>query len=59
MLRAPRNRVNFTPRLFDELVKDGRMPKPKKINSRLVWDHLRLDEAFTALPEEGFVNRWD
>src|SRR5262252_2990104 len=30
--------------LFDELVKDGRMPPPKRINSRTVWDRKRLDE---------------
>ena len=39
--------------LFDQMVADGRMPKPKLINSRKVWQRQRLDEAFAELPEEG------
>jgi len=42
--------VGVSPSLFDEMVKDGRMPKPRRINSRTVWDKRRLDEAFDALP---------
>lgn len=34
---------------FDEMVQDGRMPKPKRIDSRCVWDRVKLDEAFAAL----------
>ena len=45
--------------LFDAMVKDGRMPLPKRINSRTVWDRQRLDEAFEALPETGDINPWD
>jgi predicted DNA-binding transcriptional regulator AlpA len=36
--------------LFDEMVADGRMPRPKRINSRTVWDRIALDAAFTDLP---------
>jgi predicted DNA-binding transcriptional regulator AlpA len=39
--------------LFDQMVTDGRMPKPKLINSRKVWHRDRVDEAFAELPEEG------
>jgi predicted DNA-binding transcriptional regulator AlpA len=39
--------------LFDQMVADGRMPRPKLINSRKVWQRQRLDEAFAELPEEG------
>ena len=35
---------------FDELVADGRMPKPRKIDARRVWDIRALDDAFDALP---------
>lgn len=35
---------------FDEMVADKRMPKPKKINSRLVWDRIAIDAAFADLP---------
>lgn len=38
--------------LFDEMVADGRMPKPKRINSRTVWDRVALDIAFTSLPDK-------
>lgn len=37
--------------LFDAMVADGRMPPPKVINSRRVWDRCRLDDYFEALPE--------
>jgi hypothetical protein len=46
--------VGISPSLFDEMVKDGRMPEPKRINSRTVWDRRLLDLAFDALP--GGVN---
>ena len=38
--------------LFDTLVSEGRMPKPKLINSRKVWDRQELDIAFNKLPNE-------
>lgn len=37
---------------FDELVRDGRMPGPKVIDGRRVWDRVALDTAFAALPDE-------
>lgn len=36
---------------FEEMVADGRMPKPKRIDGRVVWDRIALDGAFSALPE--------
>ena len=45
---------------FDEMVVDGRMPKPKRIDSRTVWDRIKLDEAFAALDDAaGPKNEWD
>jgi hypothetical protein len=41
--------------LFDQMVVDCRMPKPKLINSRKVWHRDRLEEAFAELPEEGQI----
>lgn len=35
------------------------MPKPKRINSRTVWDRENVDEAFAALPDEAEANPWD
>ncbi len=48
--------VGVSPSLFDEMVKDGRMPRPKLINSRKVWHRQRLEKAFAELPEEGQSN---
>lgn len=39
--------------LFDEMVADGRMPRPKQVNSRAVWDRVALDIAFTSLPDKS------
>ena len=40
--------VGVGPTLFDEMVSDGRMPKPKRANSRVLWDRIALD-AFLPL----------
>ena len=37
---------------FDELVSDGRAPRPRMIDSRKVWDVHELDVAFDELPHE-------
>ena len=53
--------VGISPSKFDEMVEDGRMPRPKRIDARKVWDRTALDSCFDALPggddEEG--NPWD
>lgn len=44
---------------FDEMVGDGRMPKAKRIDGRVVYDVLKLDVAFDALPDDDApVNSW-
>lgn len=45
--------VGVGPTLFDEMVKDGRMPGPRRINSRTVWDRAELDVFFEALPSDA------
>lgn len=35
---------------FLEMVADGRMPPPKEIDRRRVWDIRKLDAAFDDLP---------
>lgn len=42
--------VGVSVTLFDQMVADERMPAPKRINSRTVWDRLALDIYFEALP---------
>lgn len=44
--------IGVSASLFDMMVRDGRMPSPKRINARTVWDRLRLDAAFVALPDD-------
>jgi hypothetical protein len=51
--------IGVSPSLFDQMVADGRMPSPKRINSRTVWDRVKLDLAFDSLPDGGGENPWD
>lgn len=44
--------VGVSPTTFDKMVVDGRMPRPKKIGARTVWDRRELDVAFSALPND-------
>ncbi|WP_112663501.1 helix-turn-helix transcriptional regulator [Microvirga flavescens] len=39
--------------LFRQMVADGRMPHPVRINRRVVWDRRKLDLAFDRLPDGG------
>jgi predicted DNA-binding transcriptional regulator AlpA len=41
---------------FDEMVEDGRMPRPKRIDGRTVWDRMQLDSAFSALDNKEAEN---
>src|SRR5262245_10437595 len=45
--------VGVSPSKFDGLVADRRMPQPKEIDRRLVWDRHELDAAFGALPKRN------
>jgi predicted DNA-binding transcriptional regulator AlpA len=38
---------------FRALVNDGRMPLPRRIDGRIVWDVDELRAAFKALPHDG------
>lgn len=54
--------VGISSTKFDTLVLDGRMPKPKRIDGRRVWDRFVLDEAFSALPDDQSASTcrpWD
>ena len=42
--------VGIGPSKFDDLVKDGRMPKPRRIDGVVVWDIVQLDAYFDCLP---------
>jgi predicted DNA-binding transcriptional regulator AlpA len=47
---------------FDEMINDGRMPAPRRIDARKVWDVRELDLAFDALPRDDAApagNSWE
>ena len=53
--------VGISPCKFDELVNDGRMPRPRRLDTRKIWDVRDLDVAFDELPMEGEAQdqSWD
>jgi predicted DNA-binding transcriptional regulator AlpA len=44
---------------FDEMVADRRMPRPKRVDGRVIWDRFKLEAAFTDLPENNRTNPLD
>lgn len=44
---------------FDQMVAQGRMPIPKQIDGRVVWDRFALDLAFNQLPAHEPRNPFD
>lgn len=55
--------VSVSPTTFDEMVKDGRMPRPKRLRGRRkAWDVRALDAAIDDLPNadnDNDDNTWD
>jgi predicted DNA-binding transcriptional regulator AlpA len=51
--------IGVSPPLFDAMVADGRMPRPKRANRRTLWDRRALDLAFEALPDDAAANPFD
>ena len=43
--------IGVSPSKFDQLVRDGLMPRPKRFGS-VRWDRHLIDKAFDALPDE-------
>lgn len=44
---------------FDQMVEDGRMPRGKRIDGRVVWDRIQLDAAFSEIDTQGPRNVLD
>ena len=44
---------------YDEMVADGRMPRPKRNDGRVVWDRLRVEASFSDLPDDDRENPFD
>lgn len=51
--------VGVSPSKFDQMVTDGRMPKPKRIDGCVVWDVRKLDLAWDEIDDDGGANPWD
>jgi excisionase family DNA binding protein len=53
--------IGVSPGKFDNMIGDGRMPAPRRIDGRKVWDVRELDLAFDALPRDDVVagNSWE
>ncbi len=56
--------IGVSPSLFDWMVTEGTMPKPKRVGARTIWDRREIDEAFDCLPSEQSAkpakpNPWD
>lgn len=51
--------VAVSPGKFDQLVSDGRMPKPIHVDGCVIWDVRDLDLAFDALKDGDGRNPWD
>lgn len=48
--------IDVSPSKFDEMVKDGRMPKPKRIDARRVWSRISVERAFARLPGDEEID---
>ena len=51
--------IGISPSLFDQLVADGRMPQPRMLNARTVWDRWEIEAAFGALPHRNDGDKTD
>jgi predicted DNA-binding transcriptional regulator AlpA len=54
--------IGVSPSKFHQLVDDGRMPGPRRIDGRKLWDVRELDQCFDDLPHvDGAAvgNSWD
>ena len=50
--------IGVSPTKFDQWVKDGRMPKPIRVDGCVIWDIRKLDLAWDALGENDAVDGW-
>jgi predicted DNA-binding transcriptional regulator AlpA len=47
--------------LFDQMIAAGKLPKPFRIEGRVLWDRLRLDAAIDELQDgdgDAAADRW-
>lgn len=54
--------VGVSTTFFDRLVKDGRMPQPRQIDGRVLWDSDEVRASWRSMPKRGQAaeaNSWD
>lgn len=54
--------IGVSASFFDRLVKDGRMPQPRDVDGRVLWDSEEVRAAWRTLPRRGQraqANPWD
>jgi predicted DNA-binding transcriptional regulator AlpA len=54
--------IGVSAAFFDRLVKDGRMPQPREVDGRVLWDSEEVRSAWRAIPRRGQAaarNPWD
>lgn len=51
--------VGVSPTKYDEMVREGVMPKPWRIGGCVVWDIRKLDAALDSLENDGEASEWD
>jgi len=54
--------IGCSPSTFETMVKSGKMPSPRRIGVKRVWDSAELDDAFEQLPKDNDnqeKNDWD
>ena len=51
--------IGISPSKLDQLIEDGRMPRPRRIDGRVLWDRFELDDAWERLPIDGSDNPLD
>ena len=45
--------LSLSPSFFRQLVAQGKMPRPRVVGRRRIWDAEELDLAFREVPREG------
>ena len=49
--------ISISPSFFDKLVGDGRMPQPRDLDTRVLWDPEEVKAAWRAIPKRGQAAR--
>ncbi len=51
--------IGISPSMFDQMVKQGRLPEPKKFGTASVWDMRLLDRQFDEPGDGVNDNEWN